>query len=80
MATEMAEQLRRIRAQMDETGAGLRVSVELQYRQATDIRLLADQLAVIDRAEARVAQHGAVAGLAVDVGHHVGRPGDGRRG
>ncbi|MBT2232125.1 AAA family ATPase [Nonomuraea sp. NEAU-A123] len=49
VAAEMALQLRLIRTRMDQASADLQVSVGLQYRQTTDIRLLADQVAVIEQ-------------------------------
>ncbi|GAA0437331.1 hypothetical protein Acor_49910 [Acrocarpospora corrugata] len=49
VTAEVALQLRLIRERMDQANADLQVSVGPQYRQATDIRLLADQVAVIER-------------------------------
>ncbi len=47
--TEVGSQLRLIREGVDQQRADLRVTVGLQYQQATDTRLLLERLAVIER-------------------------------
>jgi WD40 repeat protein len=49
MLADMGDQLRLIREGVDQNNAELQVSVGLQYRQATDIRLLLEQVAAIQR-------------------------------
>ncbi|KAB2348460.1 nSTAND1 domain-containing NTPase [Actinomadura rudentiformis] len=47
--TDLASQLMRIREGIDQQRAELQTAVGLQYRQATDTRLLLDRLALIER-------------------------------
>ncbi|MEV0616426.1 AAA family ATPase [Nonomuraea sp. NPDC050404] len=56
--TDVEGQLRLIREGVDRQRAELQVAVGLQYRQATDTRLLLDQLAVIERRTRRSAESG----------------------
>ncbi|MGJ6969985.1 nSTAND1 domain-containing NTPase, partial [Streptosporangium sp. G11] len=47
--TEAAGELRRLRESVDEQNGVLQLAVDLQYRQATDTRLLMEQVAALER-------------------------------